>query len=92
MTDKKDDVQINDHGVYHNGAFVKGYAKKMTDNMTNKEVEALLRRNGLSWAGFNAWIAGQTCPMLDDGTLAYFTHDVERYIAWKTKGITPIWD
>jgi hypothetical protein len=44
---------------------------------------------------FNEWIDGQTCPVIPSGNgiaCGYYLDDVSRFVKWKVKGVTPIFD
>jgi len=57
-----------------------------------KRVKQELKKFGLKYAPFRKWMFGQTCPILLDGTGGVYQWDVERYIEWKVKGVTPVFD
>jgi len=52
---------------------------------TRYDVKKLMKENKIPMKAFNRWMFGQTGPITDDGELAYFTWDVERFIRYKGK-------
>ena len=49
--------------------------------MNKQEVIKLIGRN--RWKEFEKWMTGQTCGLNKDGTLDYYTWDIERFIDGK---------
>ena len=33
---------------------------------------------------FRHWMRGQTCPVVDEGRMALYSYDYERWVRWKT--------
>jgi hypothetical protein len=52
---------------------------------TKDDVKKLMKENKIPIKAFYKWMFGQTGPIADDGSLAYYSHDVERFIRYKGK-------
>ena len=46
--------------------------------MTEKQVRRKIPAK--KWQLFCGWMAGQTCPVLEDGSFGYYRYDVERFV------------
>ena len=59
--------------------------------MTIKEIKKELEKHNLDIDEFIGWINGQT-GYIKDNKLHWYSHDMERYIDLKTKGIPTYFD
>jgi hypothetical protein len=48
--------------------------------MKEEEVKKLLKSHNKTWKGFKEWMKGQTVGVNPDGSIIYYSWDVERYL------------
>lgn len=48
--------------------------------MTESHVRKILEDHNLTWEEFLKFMEGQTCGLNQDGTIEYYSEDVERFI------------
>lgn len=63
---------------------------KLPDCLTSDETKAYL--NNRIWEKFGKWITGQTCPVMEDGKLGYYSWDVERFADMILERKPTYWD
>lgn len=70
------------------------------EGLSSNQVKIILREHGLDINEFNKWMFGQTCPILirhDDKQRhitvgGYYEYDVFRWIAYKERRSSLLWD
>lgn len=61
-----------------NGGEKQTMKSKSKLGLNQKEVKAYLQK--AIWEDFCSWMTGQTGPVLENGDVGFFDHDVKRYM------------
>lgn len=60
--------------------------------MTEQEVRDAIKKSNQTWEEFEYFMRGQTMGLNEDGTTNFYDCDVEKFIRWKGKIPSALWD
>jgi len=60
-------------------------------NLNKKEVENRIKNEGFKPSEFYRWLKYQTVPVLENGEMGFFEHDLEKWLYQKRAGIKDPW-